>query len=332
MKPEIRVIVDRNIENYREWSRRRLKAEQEAGKVKTTLFHFTGYAGLRGILENSNIRLTHYTSQNDPAEFVHGTRIATACIGDVAAEADFGPIHDLSKCIGDLLSNPENMDFWTSYVACFTHNVNDIGQWRTYGKDGQGCAIGFSKEMFKIDRDDLQPVEKRVFVGRVRYPGRRLPPRFRDPMAVVAQVLGNAVSEIGEAVRGDQAAQREIIREFANEVIAEPTMWNALTTKHPGYRPERETRLAMIGLRGEYDTLQQVNERGTPFVPYAFDRTKMAVKIMLGPDSADGAIDEVKGYLARIGLCHVPVAKSALPYRTLDSARITLDDVRKALG
>ncbi|MGA0563778.1 hypothetical protein ACO2RV_15140 [Ancylobacter sp. VNQ12] len=51
-------------------------------------------------------------------------------------------------------------------------------------KDGQGCAIGFSREMFKTDSDDLQPVEKRVFVGRVRYPGRRLPPRFRDPMAV----------------------------------------------------------------------------------------------------------------------------------------------------
>lgn len=331
MKPAIRVIVDRNIESYREWSERRLKAEQDAGTVKTTLFHFTSYAGLRGILDNSNIRLTHYSFQNDPTEFVRGTRIATDCIADVAAAADFGPIHDLSSCIGDLLGNPENMDFWTSYVACFTHNVNDIGQWRTYGKDGQGCAIGFSKEMFKTDSDDLQPVEKRVFVGRLRYPGRRLPPRFRDPMAVIAQTLSNAVSEIGEAVRGDQAAQWEIIREFANEVIAEPTMWSALTTKHPGYKPERETRLAMIGLKGEYDAVQQVNERGTSFVPYAFDRTKMVMKIMLGPDSADGAINEVKGYLARIGLSHVPVLKSALPYRSLDDARITLDDVRNAL-
>lgn len=151
-------------------------------------------------------------------------------------------------------------------------------------------------------------------------------------MAVIAHTLSNAVSEIGEAVRGDQAAQWEIIREFANEVIAEPTMWSALTTKHPGYKPERETRLAMIGLKGEYDAVQQVNERGTPFVPYAFDRTKMVIKIMLGPDSADGAIDEVKGYLARIGLSHVPVLKSALPYRSLDDARITLDDVRNALS
>jgi hypothetical protein len=54
MKPDIRVIVDRRIESYREWSQRRVKAEQDAGTVKTTLFHFTGYAGLRGILDNSN--------------------------------------------------------------------------------------------------------------------------------------------------------------------------------------------------------------------------------------------------------------------------------------
>lgn len=127
MKPAINVIVDRNIESYREWSKRRLKAEQDAGTVKTTLFHFTSYAGLRGILDNSNIRLTHYSFQNDPTEFVRGTRIATDCITDVAAAADFGPIHDLSACIGDLLGNPENMDFWTSYVGASPTTSTTLG-------------------------------------------------------------------------------------------------------------------------------------------------------------------------------------------------------------
>jgi len=332
MTPAIKSIVDKYVAGYRQWSQRRLQAEQDTDAVKTPLFHFTGYAGLRGILDNSNIRLTHYTFQNDPTEFVHGVRTASSCIADVALEADFGPIHDLSVCVRDLLGNPDNMAFWTSYVACFTHNVSDIGQWRTYGKDGQGCAIGFSQEMFTADSDDLHPVERRVFVGKVRYPARRFPGRFRDPMAVVARQLGDAVSEIGDVVRGDTATQWEIIREFANEVIAEPTMWNALTTKHPGYRSERETRLAMIGLKGEYDAIEQTNERGVPFVPYSFDRTKIVAKIILGPDSADGAVDAVKRYLASIDLSHVAVVKSTLPYRSLADARITLDNVKRDLG
>ncbi|MGA0563777.1 hypothetical protein ACO2RV_15135 [Ancylobacter sp. VNQ12] len=87
----------------------------------------------------------------------------------------------------------------------------------------------------------------------------------------------------------------------------------------------------MIGLKSEYDAVLRVNERGTPFVPYAFDRTKMVTKIILGPNSADGAINEVKGYLARIGLSHVPVLKSTSRYRSLDYSRTSLDDVRNAL-
>lgn len=47
---------------------------------------------------------------------------------------------------------------------------------------------------------------------------------------------------------------------------------------------------------------------------------------MRGADSADGAIDHMRRYLARVGLSHVRVVKSALPSRSLGPARITLDD------
>jgi hypothetical protein len=109
-------------------------------------------------------------------------------------------------------------------------------------------------------------------------------------------------------------------------------MWNGLTTKHPGYRSERETRLVMIGVKGEYDAIEQRNDRGTPFVAYRFNRSKVVRKIILGPDSADGAVHAVKEYLTGIGLPHVSVVRSTLPYRSLETVRITNDEVKKALG
>lgn len=323
-------IVEKYVGEYYRWSFARLIEEQKSFTIKSTLYHFTGYEGLRGILENSNMRLTHHAYQNDPTEFIHGIKIAIACMKAVARNNGIEVYEDLRDCIQDLLGNPENLNFLSAYFACFTTNVRDIGHWRTYGRDGQGCAIGFSKKMFTVDSDEIFPEQDRVWVGKVAYPSRRCPSRFHDPMIAIAQLLLNAVEEIGVRPLADPVAQWNVVREFANSVIAQPTIWNALTTKHPGYQTEREVRLVKLGLKSEYEKIELRNERGATYVPYRFDRSKMVVKVVLGPDAPEEGIDLVNAYLSRLGMPKIPVVKSTLPYRSLEERRITVENIEHA--
>ena len=51
------------------------------------------------------------------------------------------------------------------FIASFSRDRDDLGQWRAYADDGRGFAIGFSPRLFKVLDE---PVEGRLpkFQGR----------------------------------------------------------------------------------------------------------------------------------------------------------------------
>jgi hypothetical protein len=235
------------------------------------------------------------------------------------ADRGDGRLGLMLRSMSDLLRDQNIDEFLTAYIGCFSRNAGDVGQWRAYADDGRGCAIGFSRDFFAAEDPPDVPVDQRVFVGRVHYTARKYPPRLAGPLEVAADLFLAAVNEHRVQMANDRETGKAFIRDFATHVIAEPTLWNCLTSKHRGYRSEREVRLVMLGNPEHYKPFEQVRDRrGEPvrFVPYGFSPAKRVVKVVVGPAAPPGAEREVRDLVRQLGMTSTRVSRSDLPYRS----------------
>ena len=116
--------------------------ELEAEKPPPMLFHYTDDAGVKGILEYGNIRLTSVVNLNDPAELRHGFSHAIDALGKRAAS---GPPESqlFAKQFQRFLIDGGIDQAAHFFVACFSATGDDLGQWRAYADNGRGFALGF---------------------------------------------------------------------------------------------------------------------------------------------------------------------------------------------
>jgi hypothetical protein len=107
------------------------------------LYHYTDAAGLRGILESGILRFGDIFYMNDPSEMRHGIGTAFELLDDMAAEAQGQPeLRNFARQFRKILSS--GIEVIAHYfVCCFSRNGNDLGQWRAYGANGYGYALGF---------------------------------------------------------------------------------------------------------------------------------------------------------------------------------------------
>jgi hypothetical protein len=114
------------------------------------LYHYTGSAGFKGIIESGVIRATHIAFMNDASEYLHAVSLLTNAINELrATEKD--PIRiSLLNEINDpvALTRPEHVAPY--FVACFSTKENSLNQWRAYGRGEGGFAVSFDAE--KLDK------------------------------------------------------------------------------------------------------------------------------------------------------------------------------------
>lgn len=114
-----------------------------AQPVPQELYHYTDWAGLRGILEAGVLRFGDIFYLNDPSELRHGVESAMVILDEMSASATEQPeLADFAKVFRRTLSS--GIEVIAHYfVSCFSRKGNDLGQWRAYADNGQGYAIGF---------------------------------------------------------------------------------------------------------------------------------------------------------------------------------------------
>lgn len=112
----------------------------EAKKPPTTIYHYTGDAGLRGILETGQLWLTDVFSLNDPSELNHGFSLMLKVLMSKAVSPE-------SKKFAEGLSAFSKQGGIRStgnyFVCCFSAREDDLGQWRAYADNGRGYVLGF---------------------------------------------------------------------------------------------------------------------------------------------------------------------------------------------
>jgi hypothetical protein len=102
------------------------------------------------------------------------------------------------------------------FVASFSRASDDLGQWRGYGDDGRGFAVGFAPRLFHIDEtvDPTKP-ESNIFVAPVTYGDKATRIKQR-------QAIGTAFDIIVRTIR-NPVCQQIIFRDNNQETASSAT-------------------------------------------------------------------------------------------------------------
>jgi len=108
---------------------------------KGKIYHYTNFGALVNILQSSSLWLSHSSCLNDLSEGRHG----------IQKIAEYLRKHPKDKRYFNFFKRNnlrEAMDFAMKkegfYVISFCQNGDLLSQWRAYGGDGSGVALGIN--------------------------------------------------------------------------------------------------------------------------------------------------------------------------------------------
>jgi Protein of unknown function (DUF2971) len=306
---------------FQHWSADRLLRAQKEQTILEPLYHYTDASGLKGIIESQQIWFTSHRYLNDPSEIIFGTGAAQETIATVSAQRS-GRVKIFCDVLADLF-NVGNITKSLEYlVASFSRERDDLGQWRAYGRDGHGFALGLASHLFQVEeqKPDQKPNEVTV-VYPVEYGRIRARDRYYEIVQKAADIFEDTVNNHEDLMR-DKAVGIAFVENYAKEVIADEMIFVYLTSKHEAYEHEREVRLMMLGLHTKLKPYIETRVKNGELV--AFVRHAMPIKepgsiveVVVGPSAGADAEHAVRSLLNSAGIQPtVPIRRSDIPYRS----------------
>jgi Protein of unknown function (DUF2971) len=306
------------VQDYYDWSDKHFRTIESRRRSTDPLYHYTDMNGFAGILSSKQIWFTDYRHLNDQTELVHGIGIAKAMLAKRFEEGLLGGF--LFRWIDDLLRK-RNFGLMAFFIASFSRNGNDLGQWRAYADDGRGVAIRFSSKLFEANQAIDPDPRRNTFVGPVRYKDEQTRKRHANGFDKAAWVANTATRYARRHLR-DKAIGMEFLNRLARAVIASPVIWNALTCKHHSYQHEAEVRLVILGLASKFKRKVSTRKRNGRVVRYIkydlpLSEPNMIAEIVIGPAAPANAERLIKSHLQNAGIKYnVKIRRSRIPYRS----------------
>lgn len=310
LPPELKRAIDR----FTAWARKCLHIEDTENKIDFTLYHYTDGQGLRGILESGRLWFTDYRHLNDPSELTHGIETARDVARLLCNGADGRACLFLETFVGLLRADSFNVAF-EFFVASFSRERDDLGQWRAYPDNGRGYAIGFAPRMFHISKAPSESLG--AIVGRVGYLD--VVARHQSALNEAVEIFLATANANADLMR-DKTVEIPFMVQFAREIIAQHTILTCLKSKHPAYEHEQEVRL-IIGKPRSLATRVTTRLRGSEIVPYIaypmpLREPQHIAEIVVGPAAPPDAERTVRAMLNSLGLDpNIEVGRSDIPYR-----------------
>jgi hypothetical protein len=228
------------IQEYLDRSRAALAEEDVANKIDAPLYHYTDSNGLEGIVKNQQIWFTHYQHLNDPTEVAYGMEVASRLINAIG-----GKYTTLTKVFCDMaiefFAHPKIKETFGVFIGCFSRKPDDLDQWRDYGDDGRGFALGLSPALFQVeDKADRKPHEN-VFMAPVAYGEQNGQERHRRAIEEAVCIVDDIVTNV-PAVQ-DINVGMPFFDEMAKALVGSEILWKSMTIKDEAYAREQEVRL-----------------------------------------------------------------------------------------
>lgn len=282
----------------------------------STIYHYTNDSGLRGILESGRLWLSDIFSLNDPSELKHGISHAVTILN---GRAERGPSETkvFATHFADFLNRA--MPGTAHYFVCsFSSDGDDLGQWRAYGDNGRGYALGF-------DGRDLEDAFTKANGTLNRNNSTHHVTYNDDKLIDIDRRLIDSMFDLISAPRG-KGMDSDSVNEYMKKLsvsISIHALRAALFFKHEAYKNEREFRFMEIH-RADVP-LPEVKRRSRSYeiVKYReFDwrseRPGALKEIVVGP-----AADREKAQrfaadcIAEFKAPAINVYPSKIPYRTV---------------
>jgi hypothetical protein len=259
--PEVKTLIgraDEVLEKYR-----------TIPPLPEALYHYTSLDAAIHIIQDRKMWCSNVVYANDPAEAVYGQGI----LDDVAET-------DADLRLQGLRSVLEELD---CYVTSFSGDGDLLPQWRAYGLNGRGVAVG-------VDANVLRSRPSLVF-ARVIYDAKTQRQFVTDMMDVFRKALLSA--------RGDSPRLRRLMDALAMYLLI---VRSAL--KSDSYESEREYRLfdVLPADRAAHNVHLDFRASGRMVVPY--------FKVDLAASNAKNAAQQFRDLRAGPCLDHVLIERS----------------------
>lgn len=199
---------------------------ETCSKNLNTLYHYTDFNAMRGIITNGEIWLWNLRRMNDSQEMQYFIKELKIAVKKLLSQSEF-------ECMEKLFAeNLRDFNSLSSYAACFSEYADDAAQWARYAKNGMGVCIAFNKDLLsKIGEKGHAPLYK------VNYS------RNCDDLGIVKEIA-NLIKE-ESATKTSSASSSSFgeqkIHETFNRLITSSPLF-----KHPSFISEKEWRLVSL--------------------------------------------------------------------------------------
>ena len=260
------------------------------------LYHYTDADALKGILAQEKLWCFGHQYQKDEDEFRYSLEIARRVIKEVGRSTD-GPTRHFCGCLIDILDNNSFSGTFEFYLFSLSRHEDDPQQWRDYGQQGRGFAVGFSPVLFAPTETTLKErANENLHVGRVIYGDAATEARHRlviETAAAITSRVAWANRSLGKTVRPST-----YFRAMVDEVIASQLIWNCLTSKRDRYANEREVRFIIMNVVGKFEGLRKFF-KGKAYVeaPLQLKASGSIMQILVGPHAPPDAENTVRDFL-----------------------------------
>jgi hypothetical protein len=270
------------------------------------LHHYTDRAGLVGIVESRTLWATDIRFLNDETEALYARELFGSLVKRLRSELGTNWAGNVVCDAVEALAT--SGDFPDTFVVSMCGDGDNLGQWRGYGAQGGGYAIGLGRDRLRAiaGAQDHSLIRLIYDVGEQEA---QLEQALRESIPILADWGANPAS-------APPAAQQLILLGIGFTIAM-------LSIKNPYFRDEREWRLARLVVPGIFEDRAKVRiHHGveTRYEEIALDEDVFGdspiVEIVIGPTArSDEAVAGVRDLLDRNHLEDVTVRTSVGPLR-----------------
>jgi len=226
------------------------------GSAPTVLWHYTNTASAAKIIESKKMWASDWNYLNDAAE----GKLASQVLWEVSSENfSSDPSKIRERLVATCQFAYKNL-IPTNYVISLTSDEDSLSQWRDYGDDGDGVALGLNyAKMEKPVRSTAVIQCRYLKYVELRKEARALLTR--------AEEFADGQEEVRPMTDGDRLLR------MATKVLGSPT-------KDEAYRAENEYRVVVMGE-------ERLDLTGDPSEPEVVGTSHNRIPAMLHPRGAE---------------------------------------------
>jgi DUF2971 family protein len=279
---------------------------------KPLFFHYSDLNGLKGIIAEHDLWLTHALFCNDEAELNLGLRIARE---EIAKLCDEKPAPKKHQYLADLDARLKKPLTESVYICCFCEEDDKLSQWRAYGGNGNGVSI-------RLNAYELEP-----FCGEQPYGFLCIWNVFYEEVQQ-RSVMRNAIEKtfqkfqaraVAEIVNKAKDVIDFFVPTFKHHGFGGEQEWRMIfvpapsSAVKPRYRAARELLIPYFSLK---DLVASRNKPGTRKAEIARQQWRLPIlQVCIGPSRhRDLNRGSAESFLSDAGY-QVPVIASHTPYR-----------------